>query len=73
MNTQQIATVETSVGTAMPAEPCRVASGSGIVLLGQQPMRVLDRHRRIVDQDADREREAAKRHRVQRVRRGRRA
>ena len=30
VNTQQIASVDTSVGTAMPAEPCRVASGSGM-------------------------------------------
>ena len=30
VNTQLMASVETSVGTAMPAEPCSVASGSGM-------------------------------------------
>ena len=30
VNTQEMASVETSVGTAIPAEPCRVASGSGM-------------------------------------------
>ena len=29
VNTQLIANVDTRVGTAMPAEPCRVACGSG--------------------------------------------
>ena len=38
--------------------------GQRLVLLGEQPVRVLDRHRGIVDQDADREREAAERHGV---------
>ena len=30
VNTQLMASVETSVGTAIPAEPCSVAAGSGI-------------------------------------------
>ena len=67
VNTQLMASVETSVGTAIPAEPCSVASGKRHAFLGEQPVRVLDRHRRIVDQDADRERETAERHRVERV------
>ncbi len=36
-----------------------------VVLLGHQAMGILDGHRRIVDQDADRERETAERHRVE--------
>ena len=67
VNTQLMASVETSVGTAMPAAPCSVASRQRHVLLGEQAVGVLDRHRRVVDQDADREREAAERHRVDRV------
>ena len=41
--------------------------GQRLPLLGEQAMGVLDRHRGIVDQDADRERQAAERHRVERV------
>ena len=67
VKTQLMASVETSVGTAMPAAPCSVASGSGMSFFGQQAMGVLDRHRRIVDQDADRERETAERHGVERL------
>ena len=37
----------------------------GLALLGQQAMGVLDRDGRIVDQDADRQREAAERHGVE--------
>ena len=36
-------------------------------LLGEQAMGVLDRHRGIVDQDADRQRQAAQRHGVERL------
>ena len=67
VNTQLMASVETSVGTAMPAAPCSVACGSGMSFFGEQAMGVLDRHRRIVDQDADRERQAAERHGVERL------
>ena len=59
-----MASVETSVGTAMSAAPWSVAAGKRHALLGEQAMGVLDRHRRIVDQNADREREPAERHRV---------
>ena len=67
MNTQLMASVETSVGTAMPAAPCSVADGKRHMFLGEQAMRVLDRDRRIVDQNADRQRQAAERHGVDRV------
>jgi hypothetical protein len=36
-----------------------------LFLLGQQAMRVLDRYRRIIDQDADGERQSAQGHRVE--------
>jgi hypothetical protein len=49
--------VETSVGTAISAAPWHV-------LLGEQPVRVLDRHGGVVDQDTDRQREPAERHGV---------
>ena len=67
VNTQLMASVETSVGTAIPAAPCSVAYGSGCAFLGEQAMGVLDGDRGIVDQDADREREAAQRHGVERL------
>ena len=66
-NTQLMASVETMVGTAIPAEPCRVACGRGIAFLGEQAVGVLDRHGRVVDQDADGERKTAERHRVERL------
>ena len=66
MKTQLIASVETSVGTAMPAEPCSVACRQRHAVL-EQPVGVLDGHCGIVDQDADREREAAQRHGIERV------
>ena len=34
VNTQLIASVETRVGTAMPAAPCSVACGRSLALLG---------------------------------------
>ena len=67
VKTQLMASVDTSVGTAMSAAPCSVASASGIPSSVEQPVGVLDRHRRIVDQDADRQRKAAERHGVQRL------
>ena len=62
MNTQLIASVDTNVGTAMPAAPCSVAAGSGMCSSRQQAMGVLDGDRRIVDQDADRQCQSAERH-----------
>ena len=62
-----MASVDTSVGTAMPAAPWSVASGRRLALLGEQAMGVLDRDRRIVDQNADREREPAERHGIERL------
>src|ERR1700757_2963071 len=59
VNTQLIASVDTMVGTAMPAEPCSVAEA-----------RFMPRLRSrwgIIDQNADRKRHAAERHGVERV------
>ena len=66
VNTQLIASVETmrrhrNAGGAVQRR------GGKIHAFAAQPMGVLDRHRRIVDQDADRERHAAERHGVERV------
>src|SRR4029077_14177919 len=62
-NTQLIDSVETSVGTAMPAAPCSVAAGSH-AFLGAQPVGVFDGHRRIVHEDADGQSQTAQGHRV---------
>src|SRR5262245_42214300 len=64
VNTQQMASGETSVRTAIPAEP-RLRKRH--LLFAQQPVSVLDGDGRVVDQDADGERQAAERHDVQRV------
>ena len=40
---------------------------STVLALLEVPVDVLDRHRRVVDQDADRERQAAQRHDVERL------
>src|ERR1700755_1567014 len=63
VNTQLIARVETMVGTAMPAEPCSVAAAR----LKPRPRTRWVFSMLIVDEDADRERHAAKRHGVERV------
>ena len=67
VNTQQIASGrdERRHGDARRTVQRRLSKRH--LLLGQQPMRVLDRDRGVVDQDADRKRQAAKRHGVQRV------
>ena len=41
--------------------------GLDLLALLEMPVDVLDRHRRVVDQDADRQREAAQRHDVERL------
>ena len=64
--TMQMQSVETNAGIAICCAPSRIA-GSSVLALLEVPVDVLDRHRRVVDQDADREREAAERHDVDRL------
>ncbi len=59
--------VETRVGTAMPAEPCRVACGSGMPSSVSRRCVFSIGDRGVVDQDADRQGQAAQRHGVERL------
>ena len=54
-----MASVEISVGTAMPAAPSSTAL-SKLYLFFQKPVRVFDRDGAIINQDADSERHTAK-------------
>ncbi len=63
-NTMQMQSSETKAGVTI----CAGAVENGrldLLALLQMPVDVLDRHRGVVDQDADREREAAERHDVE--------
>ena len=62
-----MASVETSVGTAIPAEPCSVAAGSGIFSSVSSRCVFSIVTVEFVDQNTDRERQAAERHGVERV------
>ena len=59
----QMHSVETSAGTAIWWAPSRIA-GFDLLALLQVPVDVLDRHRGVVHQNSDRERQAAQRHDV---------
>ena len=71
-NTMQMQSSETKAGVTICAAPSRIAVLDVLALL-EMPVDVLDRHRRVVDQDADRERQAAERHDVERLAERRRA
>ena len=62
-NTMQMDSVETSAGTVICCEPSRIAGSTSIALL-EMPVDVLDGHRRIIDQDAHRQRQAAQGHEI---------
>ena len=62
-NTMQIDSVETNVGTAICDAPSSTALHQRLPHR-QIAMRILDLHRRIVHQDADRQRQPAQRHHV---------
>ena len=66
MNTQLIARVETS-GRNRDAGGAVQRRCGKIYAFAAQPVGILDRYRRVVDEDADRERHAAERHSVKRV------
>ena len=65
-NTMQMVSVAASAGTATWCAPSRIATVSGFP---GEPVAVdvLDLDRRVVDQHADRQRQAAQRHQVQRL------
>ena len=58
MNTQLIASVETSVGTAISAAPCSVADGSGMCSSVSRRWVFSIVTVEVIDQDADRQRQA---------------
>ena len=64
MNTQLMARVDTSVGTAIPAAPCSVAEGSGMCSSVSRRCVFSIVTVEIVDQDADSKRKPAEGHRV---------
>ena len=57
--------VETNAGTAICGAPSRMACSSS--LPSQIAVDVLNRHRRVIHQDADRQRQSAQRHDVDRL------
>jgi hypothetical protein len=65
-NTARMQSIASSRGNAVSAEPSRTAWASGLPAL-QVGVNVLDRHRRFVHQNADRQRQAAQRHQVDRL------
>jgi hypothetical protein len=64
--TMQIDNVETKVGTAICDAPSSTARTERL-LHREIAVRVLDLHRRVVDEDADRQRQSAERHHVDRL------
>ena len=62
MNTMQMQSVETNAGTAICCAPSRIACT--VSFPGEVAVDVLDLHRGVVHQDADRQGEAAERHDV---------
>ena len=65
-NTMQMASVETKAGTAICDAPSSTARTMRLAH-GHIAVRVLHLHRRVVHQNADGQREAAQRHRVDRL------
>ena len=65
-NTMQMHSVETNAGTPISPAPTMIASLERRADV-QVALDVLDRDDRLVDQDADREREPAERHQVERL------
>ena len=59
----QMHKVETNAGNAISCAPSRMASSSGLPV-SHVAMDVFDRHRGVVHQNADRQRQAAERHQV---------
>ena len=59
----QMQSVETNAGSAISCAPSRMAGSSGLPD-GHVAVNVLDRHRGVIDQDADGERQAAQGHQV---------
>ena len=68
--TMQMHSVDRNVGTPTSLAPVTMACCSGS-FIADVALDVLDHHRAVVDQDADREREAAERHGVERLARQR--
>ncbi len=69
-NTMQMEISDTKAGATICCAPSKIACLNRFPLL-QMPVDVLDRHRGIIDEDADREREPAQRHDVQCLPQGR--
>ena len=65
-NTMQMHSVETNAGTAICCAPSRIALHERLPLR-HVAVDVLDLDRRVVDQDADRQRHPAERHHVERL------
>ena len=65
-NTTQIDNVERKVGTATSPRRSTIACSSPLAQ-ADMTLDVLDHHRRVVDENADRQRKAAQRHRVERL------
>ena len=65
-NTMQMQSSETKAGVTIWSAPSRI-DGLDVLALLEMPVDVLDRHGGVVDQDADRERQAAERHDVERL------
>ena len=62
-NTMQMQSVETNAGTAICCAPSRMACRISLPI-AKVALDVFDFHRRVIDQNADRERQAAQRHDV---------